>query len=135
MFRGKPANTKSKVLAATWALTIATVLSALTALFMSLSIVHFNGLRIKALFNSGSSKSFILPRIEKEAALAVYPLSPSRREAPCEGTNSAGRFITPGYFDRTFRNPKLSKFYVMDVGLSMVMAVIRMQKICASEDW
>ena len=27
-------------------------------------------------------------------------LSPSRREAPCEGINSAGRFFTPGYFEK-----------------------------------
>ena len=52
-------------------------------------------------------------------------LSPSWRGAACEGTNSVRRYIKPGYFDRTEGNPKWSKFYVMDVGRSMVTAVMR----------
>ena len=40
-------------------------------------------------------------------------------------TNSAGRIYTPGNFDTTQRNTKLSKFCVMVVGRSMVTAVMR----------
>ena len=53
----------------------------------------------------------------------------SRCEGPCEGTNSTERFITPGYFDNHIGNPKLSTFYVMDVGRLMVMAVMCMCEI------
>ena len=55
-----------------------------------------------------------------------HRLSPSRREAPCKGSNSAGRFITPGYFDSAQRSPKLSK---LEVGRTEFMVVMPMRDI------
>ena len=73
--RGKPANSKSKISAAAWSPSLATVPSTLTSLSMSSAIVHINGLRVKALFDSGSSESFIHPGIVKDAFLTVQPSS------------------------------------------------------------
>ena len=71
--RGKKIS-KNKVLAAAWSPTLATV-GALESLSKSLGTVTIEGLEVKALFDSGSTDSFINPRLVEKVALTVHPLS------------------------------------------------------------
>ena len=73
--RGKPANPRGRISAAAWSPSLVTVPTILTSLSKSSATVCINGLQVKALFDSGSSESFIHPSIVKEAALTVRPSS------------------------------------------------------------
>ena len=65
---------KNKVSAAAWSPTLATV-GAPESLSKSLGTVTVEGLEVKALFDSGSSESFIHPRLMEKAALTIHPSS------------------------------------------------------------
>lgn len=72
--KGKPVQSKDKLSAAVWSPTLATVPGP-TSLSKSLASVNVNGLQVKALFDSGSSESFIHPSLVEKAALIVQPSS------------------------------------------------------------
>ena len=65
---------KNKVSAAAWSPTLATV-GAPESLSKSLGTVTVEGLEVKALFDSGSTESFIHPRLVEKAALTIHPSS------------------------------------------------------------
>ena len=65
---------KNKVSAAAWSPTLATV-GAPESLSKSLGTVTVEGLEVKALFDSGSTESFIHPRLVEKAALTSHPSS------------------------------------------------------------
>ncbi|XP_068752275.1 uncharacterized protein [Montipora capricornis] len=71
--RGKIIS-KSKFSAAAWSPTLAAV-GAPESLSKSLGTVTIEGLEVKALFDSGSTESFIHPRLVEKAALIVRPSS------------------------------------------------------------
>ena len=73
--QGKPANPRGKISAALWSPSLATVPSTSIILSKSTATVNINGMQVKALFDSGSSESFIRPHIVKEAGLTVHPSS------------------------------------------------------------
>ena len=62
---------KNKISAAAWSPTLATV-GAPESLSKSLGTVIIEGLEVKALFNSGSTESFIHPRLVERVALTVH---------------------------------------------------------------
>ena len=65
---------KNKVLTAAWSPTLATG-GAPESLSKSLGTVTVEGLEVKALFDSGSTESFIHPRLVEKAALNSHPSS------------------------------------------------------------
>ena len=65
---------KNKVSAAAWSPTLATV-GAPESLSKSSGTITIEGLEVKALFDSGSTESFIHPRLVKKVALTVHPSS------------------------------------------------------------
>ena len=65
---------KNKVSAAAWYPTLATV-GAPESLLKSSGTVNIEGLEVKALFDSGSTESFIHPRLVEKVALTVHPSS------------------------------------------------------------
>jgi len=65
---------KNKVSAAAWSPTLATV-GAPESLSKSSATVTIQGLEVKALFDSGTTDSFIHPRLVERVALTVYPSS------------------------------------------------------------
>ena len=65
---------KNKVSAAAWSPTLATV-GAPESLSKSLGTVTVEGLEVKALFDSGSTESFIHPRLVEKAAFTIHPSS------------------------------------------------------------
>ena len=69
--RGKKIS-KNKVSAAAWSPTLATV-GAPESLSKSSGTVTIEGLEVKALFDSGSTESFIHPRMVEKVALTVHP--------------------------------------------------------------
>jgi len=71
--RGKKMS-KNKVSAAAWSPTLATV-GAPESLSKSSGTVSIQGLEVKALFDSGSTESFIHPRLVERVALTVHPSS------------------------------------------------------------
>ena len=75
VYRGKNI-VKNKVSAATWSPTLAAV-GAPESLSKSLGTVTIEGLEVKALFDSGSTESFIHARLVEKAALTVRPSSSS----------------------------------------------------------
>ena len=66
---------KNKVSAAAWSPTLATVGGAPESLLKSSGTVNIEGLEVKALFDSGSTESFIHPRLVERVALTVHPSS------------------------------------------------------------
>ena len=66
---------KNKVSAAAWSPTLATVGGAPESLLKSSGTVNIEGLKVKALFDSGSIESFIHPRLVEKVALTVHPSS------------------------------------------------------------
>ena len=74
--RGKSSTPKTGVSAALWSPTFATVsASAPGSLLKSSATVNVNGWQVKALFDSGSSESFIHPSLVETAALPIHPSS------------------------------------------------------------
>ena len=73
VWRGRKIS-KNKVSAAAWSPTLATV-SAPESLSKSLGTVTIEGLEVKALFDSGSTESFIHPRLVDKVALTAHPSS------------------------------------------------------------
>ena len=74
--RTKQSTQKSKVSAATWSPLLATVPTSTTkSLSKSSATVSMNGFQVTALFDSGSSESFIYPDLVKKTGLTVYPSS------------------------------------------------------------
>ena len=71
--RGRRIN-RDKVLAAAWSPILATV-GAPESLSRSSGTVKIEGLEVKALFDSGSTESFIHPRLVEKVALTVRPSS------------------------------------------------------------
>ena len=71
--QGKKVN-KNRVSAAAWSPTLATV-GAPESLSKSSGTVTIQGLEVKALFDSGSTESFIHPRLVERVALTVQPSS------------------------------------------------------------
>jgi len=65
---------KNKVSAAAWSPTLATV-GAPESLSKSSATVTIQGLEVKALFDSGTTESFIHPRLVERVALTVHPSS------------------------------------------------------------
>jgi len=65
---------KNKISAAAWSPKLATV-GAPESLSKSLRTVIIEGLEVKALFDSGSTESFIHPRLVEKVALTVHPSS------------------------------------------------------------
>ena len=73
--RGKAVN-KNKVSAAAWSPTTATVPEGTpTSLQKSSATIDIEGIHVKALFDSGSSESFIHPSLVEKVALTVHPSS------------------------------------------------------------
>ena len=74
--RTKQSTQKSKVSAAAWSPLLATVPTSTTkSLSKSSATVSMNGFQVTALFDSGSSESFIYPDLVKKTGLTVYPSS------------------------------------------------------------
>ena len=72
---GKSVN-KSTTSATFWSPTLATVLPINpVSLVNSSAMVSLNGLQVKALFDSGSSESFIHPNLIEMASLSIQPFS------------------------------------------------------------
>ena len=66
---------KNKVSAAAWSPTLATVGGAPESFLKSSGTVNIKGLKVKALFDSGSIESFGHPRLVEKVALTVHPSS------------------------------------------------------------
>ena len=74
--RANQSTQKSKVSAATWSPLLAIVPTSTTkSLSKSSATVSMNGFQVTALFDSGSSESFIHPDLVKKTGLTVYPSS------------------------------------------------------------
>ena len=75
--RGKTVNkNKNKVPTVAWSPTLATVpAGTLTSLQKSSATIDIEGMQVKALFDSGSSESFIHPSLVEKVALTVHPSS------------------------------------------------------------
>ena len=74
--RANQSTQKSKVSAATWLPLLATFPTSTTKSLSKSSVtVSMNGFQVTALFDSGSSESFIHPDLVKKTGLTVYPLS------------------------------------------------------------
>ena len=108
--RGKPV-TKDKVSASMWnpRPTLASVHSC-PALSKSSAIVEINGVQANALFDSGSSESFIHPSLADKANLSIQPasgtiaLASSVASAKVSGTCRTDLF----HKDRTYKDVRLS---------------------------
>ena len=107
--RGKPVQPKDKVSAAAWSPTLATVPSP-TSLSKSLASVDINGLKVKALIDTGSTESFIHPSLVEKAALIVHPssstvsMATSLSSAKISGTCT----VDLSYQERRYENLHLS---------------------------
>ena len=66
---------KNKVSAAAWSPILATVGATLESLLKSSGTTNIEGLEVKALFDSGSTESFVHPRLVEKVALTVHPSS------------------------------------------------------------
>ena len=74
--RANQSTQKSKVSAAIWSPLLATVPTSTTkSLSKSSATVSMNGFQVTALFDSGSSESFIHPDLVEKTGLTVYPSS------------------------------------------------------------
>ena len=75
VLREKAVN-KNKVSASAWSPTLSTVPAGTpTSLQKSSATIDVEGIQVKALFDSGSSESFIHPSLVEKVALTVYPSS------------------------------------------------------------
>ena len=67
-------------------------------IYLSLHSIYAMINEICAVIKCASIVYYLLFIIYYVLFVIYHLLYPSQRGAPCEGTNSAGRFITPGYF-------------------------------------